>query len=465
MRLHRKLLSLLLCACITFSGCASRTITQDPASGRIVSQPGFNQFTPEQEVQLGQEASQQVMREMPLVPESSPVTKYVQQLGQKLAARAPGFKYPYTFRVVNQEDINAFALPGGPIFINLGLIQRADESELAGVMAHEISHVVQRHATNQASKQMIAQLPLAVLGGLVGQGVGGQLAQLGASFGLSSLFLKYSRDAESEADLVGAQIMYDAGFNPYAMAEFFQVLEKEGGSRGPEFLQSHPNPGNRAENVSQAIAKFPKKQYARQDSAAYRNMKEAASSMKAMSAQEVAQYAQRHGGGAAQQASIAPAGGFQRLDHSAFSMSYPSNWQVAGNQNSAVLIAPQGGAQGGAIAYGVLISGYRPQQAQSLDQATQELYQMLRQSNPEISPAGNLQSININGIPARSVRLRSRSPLTTQDGRAVAETDWLVAIPRQDGTVLYMIFISPEQQWEQLAPSYEQMLQSLQVRS
>jgi beta-barrel assembly-enhancing protease len=76
-----------------------------------------------------------------------------------------------------------------------------------------------------------------------------------------------------------------------------------------------------------------------------------------------------------------------------------------------------------------------------------------------------LQSININGIPARSVRLRSRSPLTTQDGRAVAETDWLVAIPRQDGTVLYMIFISPEQQWDQLAPAYEQMLKSLQVRS
>jgi predicted Zn-dependent protease len=184
--------------------------------------------------------------------------------------------------------------------------------------------------------------------------------------------------------------MYDAGYNPYAMAEFFQVLEKEGGSRGPEFLQSHPNPGNRAENVSQAISKFPKKQYPRQDSASYRNMKEVASSLKAMSAQEVAQYAQRHGGGAQQQGSIAPAGGFQRLDHNAFSMAYPSNWQVAGDQNSAVLIAPQGGAQQGAIAYGVLVSAYRPQQSQTLDQATQELYQMLRQSNPNISPAGNL---------------------------------------------------------------------------
>ncbi len=451
---------------MTFSGCASRTLTQDPTSGRIVAQPsGFNQFSPEQEVQLGQEAAQQVSREMPLLPDSSPVTKYVQQLGQKLASRAPGFKYPYSFHVVNQQDINAFALPGGPIFVNLGTIQRADESELAGVMAHEIAHVVQRHATNQASKQMVAQLPLAVLGGLLGQGVGGQIAQLGASFGLSSLFLKYSRDAESEADLVGSQIMYDAGYNPYAMVEFFNVLEKEGGPGGPQFLSDHPNPGNRAENVAHAISKFPKKQYARQDSAAFLNMKEVASSMKAMTAQQVAQYAQRHAGAAQQQGSIAPAGGFQRLDHNAFSIAYPSNWQVAGDQNSAVLIAPQGGAQQGAIAYGVLVSAYRPQQSQTLDQATQELYQMLRQSNPEISPAGNLQGININGVPARSVRLRSRSPLTTQDGRAVAETDWLVTVPRQDGTVLYMIFISPEQQWDQLAPAYEQMLQSLQVRS
>jgi predicted Zn-dependent protease len=278
------------------------------------------------------------------------------------------------------------------------------------------------------------------------------------------LFLKYSRDAESEADLVGAQIMYDAGYNPYSMVEFFNLLEKEGGSGGPQFLSDHPNPGNRAENVARAIAKFPKHEYARQDSAAFRRMKEVADSMKAMTAQEAAQYAQRHAGGV-NQGSIQPAGSFQRLDHNAFSIAYPSNWQVAGDQNSAVLIAPQGGAQQGAIAYGVLINAYRPQQAQSLDQATQELYQMLRQANPEISPAGNLQGININGIPARSVRLQSRSPLTTQDGQAVAETDWLVTVPRQDGTVLYMIFISPEQQWDQLAPAYEQMLQSLQVRS
>ena len=179
-------------------------------------------FSAQEEVQAGQQSAAQVARQLPVLPDSDPVSIYVQRLGQQLAAHAPGEKWPYTFHVVNQKEINAFALPGGPVFVNVGTIQAADnEAELAGVMAHEISHVVQRHGTRAASKQMAAQLPLAILGGVMGQGALSQMAQMGLSFGVGSYFLKNSRKAESEADLLGTDIMYDTGFNPRAMAEFF----------------------------------------------------------------------------------------------------------------------------------------------------------------------------------------------------------------------------------------------------
>ena len=185
---------------------------------RVEPSRGFDMFSAQEEVQAGQQAAAQVGKQLPLLPDSDPVTIYVQRLGSQLAAHAPGEKWPYTFHVVNQKEINAFALPGGPIFVNLGTIQAADnEAELAGVIAHEISHVVQRHGTRAASKQMAAQLPLAILGGVMGQGALSQMAQMGLSFGVGSYFLKNSRKAESEADLLGTDIMYDTSFNPRAM--------------------------------------------------------------------------------------------------------------------------------------------------------------------------------------------------------------------------------------------------------
>src|SRR4051794_15975841 len=245
--------------CLGF-GCASKNIVQQPTGRFQLQGGGYNAFSPEQEVQLGQQAAQEVRQQLPVLSDSDPISKYVEQIGQTLAARAPGeVKWPFQFHVVNQKEINAFALPGGPVFVNLGTIQAADdEGQLAGVMAHEISHVVLRHGTQQASKQQMAQIPLAILGGVLPQGVGGQLARLGLSFGAQSIFLKYSRDAEREADLLGSQIMYDAGYDPYSMVEFFTKLEKEGGAGAPQFLSDHPNPGNRVESVRQAIEKYPR---------------------------------------------------------------------------------------------------------------------------------------------------------------------------------------------------------------
>lgn len=231
------------------------------ALGQTRLKPGFNLFSKSQDVQLGREAAAQVERSMRLVNDAQ-LSSYVSRIGQRLAAapEADSASFPYTFKVVQDNSINAFALPGGPTFVNTGLILAAEnEAQLAGVMAHEIAHVALRHGTNQATKAMGLQM----VAGLLGAGVGGhgsllgQLSQMGIAFGANSVLLKYSRDAERQADLLGARIMARAGYNPLEMARFFEKLEAQGGAHGPEFLSSHPNPGNRVKYVEREIRSLP----------------------------------------------------------------------------------------------------------------------------------------------------------------------------------------------------------------
>lgn len=461
MKRNRALLtSLTLALCL---GCATKNIVQAP-TGRIEVQPAaFNQYSPEQDVEIGRQAMAEMNRQMPVLPDSNPVSKYVQQLGQQLAAHAPGpVKWPFTFRVVNIKEINAFALPGGPIYIHVGTIQAADdEGQLAGVMAHEISHVVLRHSTQQASKAAFAQLPLAVLGATIGQGASGQIAQLGASFGVQSLFLKYSRDAEREADLLGSQIMYDAGYSPFSMVEFFTKLETEGGPGGPQFLSDHPNPGNRVELVREAISKYPRKTY-RRNSAQFEQIKSAVAKMHPLMQQVAQQQKQQPQGriGEINPQDVMPSGQFRSMDHSAFQISYPDNWQVFGDANSPVTIAPQAGVAQNAIAYGVIINGLRPQSGRdSLDQATQDLLSSLQQSNPGLRVASNPQDIQVDGAPGKSVYLAGTSPLQGQ-----RERDLLVTVQRRDNSILYLVFIAPERDFGRLTPAFEQMLRSLRIK-
>ena len=438
------------------------------APARVEPSHGFDMFSSQEEVQAGQQASEQVRKQLPVLPDSSPVTQYVQRLGAELAAHAPGEKWPYSFHVVNQKEINAFALPGGPIYVNLGTIQAADnEAELAGVMAHEISHVVQRHGTRAASKQMMAQLPLSVLGGLLGSGALSQMAQLGISFGVGSYFLKNSRQAESEADLLGTDIMYDTGFNPRAMADFFEKIEKEGGASGPQFLSDHPNPGNRRQAVTKEVNTLPRKSSYRSDSAEFLRVKQTVGSMHPLTAQQIA--AQQKQGTAATEAGgvysdIAPSESRKTLNHSLFQIEYPDNWQTFGDQSSAVTIAPRSGVSQNAIAYGVMINSYQPEGSVNLDTATHQLIASLRQSNPDLRTIGHDEDIRVNGMPGKSVDMIGSSPVRVQGGGAVSERDWLVTFQRSDGNLLYLVFISPDQDFGKLRPTFEEMLKSLHLK-
>ena len=245
--------------------------------------PGWNLFKPAQDIELGREASKEIEQQVEIVNDER-LTGYVQRIGKRLAGVAPGEKYPYSFKVVADPSINAFALPGGPMYVHTGLIAAADnEAQLAGVLAHEVSHVALRHSTNQASKAYAFQIPIVLATGMLGNkgGLLGSLSQIGVSFGLNSLFLKYSRNAEKDADILGARMLAEAGYDPIEMARFFEKLKGGGGGgRMAQFFSDHPSPANRVRYVEEEVRELPSEKYTKGDSSEFRQMKERAAGIK-----------------------------------------------------------------------------------------------------------------------------------------------------------------------------------------
>ncbi|PYV43408.1 MAG: peptidase M48 [Acidobacteria bacterium] len=247
-----------------------------PASVRLEAQ--IFSLSEQQEIELGREASKKVETEMPMLP-AGDITDYVSRLGQSLVRYSHRSNLKYSFKVVNSPEINAFALPGGSIYVNRGLLEAADnESEVAGVFGHEISHVVARHSADQMKKVGIANLILGGLGAALG-GKGGAMAgitKLGAELGTNAAFMKFSRDDERQADELGARNVYDAGYNPEGMVTFFEKLEhlRQSEPRKLEtFFSTHPSPSERVANVSHEIRAFPRKENLKTDSPDFHTLK------------------------------------------------------------------------------------------------------------------------------------------------------------------------------------------------
>jgi predicted Zn-dependent protease len=210
----------------------------------------------EDEIQMGRQAQQEVKRQVPAMTDRD-VNDYVAGLGRRLAARTTGPKYRYSFTVANYREINAFALPGGPVWVHRGAIAAAaNEAQLAAVLAHEIAHISQRHAADQVSKQLVANGFIGLLGAMLGNNRSAQSAQLGARVLAGGYMLKFSRDDEREADTVGARIMSRAGWDAREMIAFMETLRRAQG-RDPAslevFLSSHPAPGERAARLRNRV--------------------------------------------------------------------------------------------------------------------------------------------------------------------------------------------------------------------
>jgi Zn-dependent protease with chaperone function len=493
--LQKRLTTVALVMCFTVATLlASVAAPELPDPGRApISKP-------EQE-KLGMQAATEVYKQMPVLPDSSPQTQYIRKIGQRLVAVIPQqYTWPYEFHVVQEKDINAFALPGGQMFVNIGTITAADnEAQLAGVMAHEMSHVYMQHSAKQMEKaqwtQGLAGLAGAILGG--SSSIWAGLARAGIQIGAGTVMLKYSRTDEAQADHVGAIIMYKAGYNPMAMADFFKKLAAQGGS-GPQFLSDHPNPGNRETAIQQEIANWPQRNYLT-DTRAFQAAKKQAMSVKAYTAQEIAagaksgqwaQHNQKSGavlkdapsptsgqnvsGGAEGPISnvslsqVEPSGGFKTLNSDLLSVQYPSNWQVSGQQQqTSYTIAPQAGVSGNSIAYGVVINGANPPSGQqmSLDQLTSAIVQnIIQQNGAGTRQVGSPQKINVNGVTGRSVELMSSSPIQGADGQPLPERDWVVTVPRSDGSAIFLVFVAPQRDFDHLRPTFQDMLKTLRVQ-
>jgi hypothetical protein len=488
-------------------------------NGPVLPNPGNPGMSRQQQIQAGDQAAQQVYKQMPVLPDSSPITKYVQQLGAKLVRQIPSqYSWPYQFHVIQESDINAFALPGGPVFINVGTITAAaNEAQLAGVIGHEMSHVYLQHSAKAMVAQSKAQIGLGILGAILGNGTAADIAKTVAAGGANLYFLKYSRGDEAQADATGAIIIYKAGYDPRAMAQFFQKLEKQAGSGGSQFLSDHPNPGNRVAAVDREIAHWPPENYT-PSSPQFLAAKQEAQQVKAYTAQQIATGAKqgiwakqnqadgavfRANGGTATAANpkggvgsaagvpsgsatnpnapspssatppsalasvtysqVKPSGTMQTFQGSVFTIQYPSNWQASTDPSTGgATIAPAAGAAAGTVAYGVVVGG-TSQSVGDLNQATQQLIQSLQQSNSGMSVSGSPTQITVAGQQAESVNLTSTSPVT-QNGQPEQEHDWLVTVPRPQGGMLYLIFIAPQNSFHKLQGTYRTMLNSLQVQ-
>lgn len=435
-----------------------------------------NGYTHEQEIALGQKAIPQVTKQMKVLPDSSPASQYIQQLGAKLTAFAPGYKWPYNFHVIESKEINAFAMPGGPIFINTGTIEAAQtEAQLAGVMAHEISHVVLRHSTCNMTKQSKTNVGwglAGILAGVLVPGYGGALAQTGVGMAQNLSYLQMSRTDEKQADMLGVQILYNAGFNPNGMPQMFQIIQDKYGNAGAQFMSDHPNPGNRVEYISQEIASFPPKTNYVNDSPRFEQIRamllkndKTALTSTSLSTGSLSGNVQ----GMAGIRNIKASDTLTVFQHEGYSLQYPSNWKLYGDSGSIVTIAPEGGIQKGtdgqgAIAYGVVVDSFQPDPGATVDQATRQLIAQLRQANPDLKELGSTESVLVNNRSARSVELQNVSPLSTASNK-VMERDWLVTVQRSDGTLNYLIFIAPEKDYRTLHPAFVKMLSNFHVKA
>ena len=219
---------------------------------------GFTLISVPQEIDIGRQENAQVRKQIKQVRDAR-VTAYVTRLGRRLARVAPGARYPYSFQVADAAEINAFSLPGGPVWINRGVLRAAgNESQVAGVLAHEIAHIAQRHAADQLTKTLLTRWSLGVLGAMLGNAGGAGTAQAAGAMVANGVFLKFSRDDEREADRVGLQIMTKAGWDPRGMIELFEVLRREA-KRDPGavevFFSTHPSPEDRIAQLRAATAR------------------------------------------------------------------------------------------------------------------------------------------------------------------------------------------------------------------
>jgi hypothetical protein len=355
------------------------------------------------------------------------------------------------------------------MFVNRGMIEAAKtEGEVAGVMAHEISHVALRHGTAQASKAtpyQIGQIAGGILGAIVG-GTVGQVISQGTAFGLGTAFMRYGREYERQADIAGAQIMARAGYDPRDMASMFRTIEQQSGGSGPEWLSDHPNPGNRSAYITKE-AELIRVSNAVRDTAEFSRIKSRLRSMpKAPSSEEVARSGRRTTSSGRENPPpsgrvAAPSSRYTEYEEGGlFRVSVPSNWREL-TSNSAVTFAPEGayGAYQGqsVFTHGVEI-GVARHEAHDLRTATDELIDSLAESNPRLRKASNYRQRSVSGRTGLQTVLSNVSDVTREE-----ETIHLVTTLLADGSLMYAVAVAPDDEFSAYQPHFQRVIQSIRL--
>ena len=442
---------------------------------QTVIKPPKNRFTPQQDVELGREAAAEVRQQYPIIQDEK-IARYLTTLGDRLVAAAPAelneSVYEYSFTPVNLKEINAFALPGGPMFVHRGMFDAAaSEGEVVGVMAHELSHVLLRHGTANASKAQnpwlqLGQLAGAVGGAVVGGAAGSAIAQ-GSQFGLGTLLLRYSRDFEKQADLLGAQIMARAGYDPRDLARMFETIERESkssGGSGPQWMSSHPNPGNRTQYITKEAEQLTIARAA--DDREFEPMKRTFASLPA--AKSMADLARAGGPGGEAPSSVGtpgqpvprPSSQYREISGGkVFQASVPADWTSLASK-SAIKVVPQNGygqlngqtvfTHG--IEFGVTKAGSR-----DLREATNAWLQAVAQNNPELRLAGTQQAVRMSQRSALATPLVNPSPLGGQE-RIAVYTTFLA-----DGSLFYYLTLVPDNDAETFQETFRRVGESIRL--
>ncbi|SRR5579883_221256 len=407
--------------------------------------PGFNIFSKFQDIQIGQAAAHQVQQHYRMVNDAF-LQDYAKRVGDRLAAAAEARRsgFPFTFTVLSVPQVNAFALPGGPMFIFSGIFNAAEnEAQLASVMAHEMSHVILRHGTHEASKAKLVNLSALLAGAAAGRDAAlGQLTQMGLGFGANSLILKFSREAETEADLLGSHLMAEAGYNPIEMARFFEKLAA-GGNQGLQFFSDHPKPDNRERAIETEIRGLPRREYGYQ----------AGDFFRARNAALLAPTAGPNGRSAAplpRPAELSGSWAFYRGPK--FAVSYPASWKVDFDADASGLRISAPGGPGASATFG----HFQPAPGRnSLATATLELVGLLHNQRP---------ALRLGDGPQRALKMEGAegliTPLVNTAPSGGPENDALITVLRPDG-VFYVLLAAPPAEFARLQGVFQQMLASL----
>ncbi len=430
-----------------------------------------NKYTPQQDVELGRKAAAEVRQTYPIIKDDA-ISVYLSKLGDRLVAVAPPELnqkvYEYSFTPVNLKEINAFALPGGPMFVQRGMFDAAaSEGEVVGVMAHELSHVLLRHGTANATKAENPWLQIGqiagVLGGAVVGGAAGSAIAQGSQLGLGSMLLRYSREFEKQADILGSQLMARAGYDPRALAHMFETISAESkDNRDPEWLSSHPDPGNRTAYITKEAESLTLGSAA--DTSGFETIKTKFAALPAPTKPNTRKATANAANGAAAVGTpgkpvAAPSGQFRNVNGGVFQASVPGEW-TALKGNRSIRFVPQNGygeLKGQTVfTHGVEFGLVRPS-SRDLREATNLWLNGVHETNPEMRKTSEQRTFQISQRSAIETPLANVSPLGGVEVINVYTT-FLV-----DGSLFYFLTVAPEADAEKLLPAFRQIEQSIRL--